>query len=128
MNNLEPIETAVIEKLLQGNHPALVALRRQLSAIAVVSRKHTGVGFFTEFSVGGDAVAASVRSERIRFGDVEASIKGLQHGAGFLLYIDKGFLRMLEGYSYDEPWPVQISEFSLAYTNPARPTVDEEFD
>jgi hypothetical protein len=45
------------------------------------------------------------------------------HGAGFLLYVDGGLLSMLEGYSYEEPWPDEIREFSVSYLDPARTSV-----
>jgi hypothetical protein len=40
---------------------------------------------------------------------VIARMEGLEHGAGFMLFIDDGVLVMLEGYTYDEPWPQRMS-------------------
>jgi len=40
---------------------------------------------------------------------------GLQYGAGFLIFVRDGTLKMLEGYSYSEPWPELIREFELSY-------------
>ncbi len=56
----------------------------------------------------------------IKFGDVIGDIPGLASGAGFLLYIKNGVLDMLEGYSYDEPWPESINSFNLKYMNGER--------
>lgn len=117
-NDLEPLEQAVLNKLLDGDHPALVALRRQLTGLTVKSRERTGAGFFTGFSVAKTVTPAPVA--KLRFGDVQATISGLRHGAGFLLYVDGGLLTMLEGYSYEEPWPEEIREFSVSYLDPAR--------
>jgi hypothetical protein len=116
---LEPLETAVLQKLLNGDHPVLTALRDQMNGLSVRTRKNTGVGFFTEFSTAA-ARPASVPSGKIRFGDVQAAIDGLKNGAGFLLFIEEGLLHTLEGYSYDEPWPETIGEFSLKYASPDR--------
>ena len=44
----------------------------------------------------------------------------LAHGAGFVLFIRGGRLSMLEGYTYDEPWPDQVRGFSLRYSDPER--------
>jgi hypothetical protein len=116
--HLEPLEVAVLAKLLDGEHPMLAALRLQLPALSVIKRERTGVGFYTSFSVSPVTLRAPLAS--VRFGDVEASIPGLAHGAGFLLYVDDGLLQMLEAYSYDEAWPQQVTEFSLAYSTPDR--------
>jgi hypothetical protein len=117
---LEPLEIAVLQKLLNGDHPILAALRDQIDGLSVKTRKNTGAGFFTEFSTAAAVRPASVPSGRIRFGDVQATVDGLKNGAGFLLLIEQGFLHMLEGYSYEEPWPETIGEFSLKYTSPDR--------
>lgn len=122
-NNLEPLEAAVLDKLLAGPHPILNALRRQLTGLTVKRRERTGAGFFTEFSVAESSAPASTSSSKLRFGDVQATIGGLQHGAGFLLYVDGGLLRMIEGYSFEEPWPEEIKAFTLSYVEPDRKSV-----
>jgi hypothetical protein len=122
--DLEPLEAAVLDLLLAGDHPVLAALRDQLAGATVKGRQHTGVGFFTDFSPAKDAVPAPVR--KLRFGDVQATIDGLQHGADFVLFVDDGLLTMLEGFSYDEPWPAEIVGFSVSYSDPARPDLAEK--
>ena len=119
---LEPLESAVLQKLLDGDHPVLVALRGQLPGLSVKERKQTGTGFFTEFSTAAAASPAPLVSGKLRFGDVQATINGLKHGAGFLLYVDQGLLHFLEGYSYEEPWPEQVCEFVVKYSSPDRKT------
>ena len=78
---LEPLESAVLQKLLDGDHPALAALRDQLSGLSVKERKQTGSGFFTEFSTAATARPAPLPSGKARFGDVQATVNGLKHGA-----------------------------------------------
>jgi hypothetical protein len=39
-------------------------------------------------------------------GDVSGELEGLANGAGFVLFIRDGRLKMLEGFTFDEPWPV----------------------
>jgi hypothetical protein len=121
---LEPLEAAVLDRLLAGEHPVLTALRGQLAGATVKSRELTGVGFFTKFALAVDAAPAPVRT--LRFGDVQAAVTGLEHGAGFVLFVNDGLLRMLEGYSYGEPWPEQIEEFSVSYIEPGRPHLTAE--
>jgi hypothetical protein len=120
---LQPLEEAVLGKLLDGKHPVLTALRRQLLGLQVTERKLTGVGFFTTFSMTDRGLLAEVPPGASPFGDVEATISGLEHGAGFLLWLADGRVDVLEGYSYDEPWPEHVGEFSLTYSHADRSTV-----
>ncbi len=120
---LEPLEEAVLRKLLEGNHPVLAALRQQLVGIAVIERKLTGVGFYTTFSTDEAATAVTIPVGGSPFGDVEATIAGMKHGAGFLLWLKDGWLHELEGYSYDEPWPERVADFSLEYPESSRRAV-----
>jgi len=120
METLSALELAVMQKLLAGDHPALAALRQQLALARVRSRKETGVGFYSEFEIPLEVGKAPVRADELQFGDVEGALEGLKHGAGFLLFVKGGRLHMLEGYSYDEPWPRSVGEFSLRYSNTSR--------
>jgi hypothetical protein len=117
MSELTALELAVLTKLLDGDHPVLTQLRKQIPQLSVVSREFSGVGFFTDVSVltRHDAVP-----ESLTFGDVEATIEGLRNGAGFVLFVRAGAISMLEGYTYDEPWPETVGSFSLRYWEPTR--------
>ena len=114
-SNLSDFERAVLAKTFQGSHPALGALREQLEQAEVLDREFTGVGFFTSFRVSGDAPRAKTKKDRIGFGDVVAELEGLDHGAGFVLFIDDGYLEMLEGYCFEETWPSEIGRYELRY-------------
>jgi hypothetical protein len=120
MSILNELEMAVLDKLLAGDEPALSCLREQRQRMHVTKREHTGVGFFTEFGHPSD-VSRLPTSKNIRFGDVLAEIDGLEHGAGFLLFIDNGLITMLEGYSNaNETWPDKVGIFELRYWAPRR--------
>ncbi len=110
---LSPIEEAVLKKLLDGDLLLLVQLRRQIEICRVVKRELTGFGFYTTLIVPDSIPRAS--GVNIKFGDVVGEIPGLTSGAGFLIYLKDGVLDMLEGYSYDEPWPSSIKSFRLKY-------------
>lgn len=111
---LNRLERAVLEKMLAGDSPVLATLRKQLSVAAVARRELTGVGFFCTLSVSTDEPSADIQG-RGPIGDVEAEIEGLNHGAGFLLWLEEGRMSMLEGFSYDEPWPAEFDRFTLRY-------------
>jgi len=54
-----------------------------------------------------------VPSEFKTLGNVQVSFPGLEHGAGFVLFINDGLISMLEGYTYGEPWPEDITGYSF---------------
>lgn len=110
---LNSFERAILEKLLDGDHPVLAALRAQVKSCEVSSREFTGVGFFTNLNVDPSVGPAPTSRPRIHVRGVGAEISGLKHGAGFVLFVADGYLDFLEGFTYDEPWPPVISEFSL---------------
>ena len=86
-------------------------LCRHLHA-TVAKREFSGVGFFTEFALPADApVRRDLADDAIS--DVGAEFPSLQHGAGFVLFIRSGVVTMLEGFTYDEPWPESTDGFRL---------------
>jgi hypothetical protein len=107
------LEHEVIETLLRPDPPVFIALRMQFAECQMVARKLTGVGFFTDLSLRAYATPAKVKPGRLALGDVQARLEGLQHGAGFVLWIENGLLATLEAFSYDEPWPEVVNEFSV---------------
>jgi hypothetical protein len=117
---LDPLEIAVLQKMLDGEQPVLRALRRQLEGLSVVKRERTGAGVFTFLSPSPGSIPARFRTNSLRIGDVHATIPGLVNGAGFVLYVENGLLKMLEAYSYEESWPAQIESFQLRYEPPDR--------
>jgi hypothetical protein len=119
MQALSRLEQAVLDKLLSGAHPVLLALRPQVDHARVTERELTGVGFFCSLEIPAH-VPPAPGSSNVHIGDVHADIEGLAHGAGFVLFIRDGRLSMLEGYTFDEPWPRDIGEFRLTYTTEPR--------
>jgi len=114
-NVLSKIEKAVLEKLFDGKLPLLIQLRQQLTRCTVTKREFTGSGFYTTLGVPEDV--RRIDGFDIKFGDVVGEIPELSSGVGFLLYIKDGVLDMLEGYSYDEPWPSSVDSFDLKYVD-----------
>lgn len=119
MSELNEFEIQLMLMLLNGEDDVLRILREQLTNCEVCSRKMTGTGFFSTFRVD-DKIESLPSNKSFKFGDVHAEVPGLKHGAGFLLYIDKGRLDMLEGYTYDEGWPKDITKFQLSYIDGKR--------
>jgi hypothetical protein len=117
MEGLDPLQQAVLDKLLSGDHPTLAVLRQQTAMARVAERKHTGVGFFCDFEL--DESAPTLPGD-LQIGDVFGELEGLAHGAGFVLFIRDGRISMLEGFTFDEPWPEKVGGFKLAYHHEPR--------
>ncbi|MGB6374921.1 MAG: hypothetical protein WBF22_16515 [Methylocella sp.] len=111
---MTPLEQAVLEKLLSGESERYQILRKQYDALRVSERKMTGVGFFTRFSIP-DEVPKLPDEASLHISDVAADLTDLEHGAGFVLFIKKGGINMLEGFTYGEPWPRIVRSFHLYY-------------
>lgn len=113
MSDLTEFEHSVLSKLLDGEHRLLAQLREQLAACQVSRREFTGAGFYTHLAVDS---SLGVEDLQLRFGDVVAEVNDMPHGAGFLLFIKNGRLSLLEGYGYDDPWPADVTSYTLKYT------------
>jgi hypothetical protein len=118
---IAPLERAVLDLLLSRSEEGYGALRAQVATATVAHREVTGAGFYTDLWVD-RTLPASHRDvgnplgEGRDFGDdVYADIEGLEHGAGFLLWLEDGWLSCLEGFSYAEPWPDTVSRFSVRW-------------
>jgi hypothetical protein len=108
------LEWQVLAKFLEGEEPALAVLRQQLGHLVVTSRESSSAGFFTHFRIAGEApgLTPAVSSQ---LNDVFFRTPKLKNGGGVVLWIAKGYLEMLEGYTFDEPWAEPMTEFSLYY-------------
>jgi hypothetical protein len=115
-DNIDKLEQQVLQMLLEGDDPALAILRIQFGLAKRKPREMSGVGFFTYLDVPEDAPRLT-NNASLRFGDVSAEIDGLEHGAGFVLFVDDGVLTTLEAYTYDEPWPPLVTGYELSYMN-----------
>lgn len=116
---LTEFERAVIATILHPSHPVMDALREQLGACLVTDREFTGTGFFTGLHVPANVPDAPVTRDRLHLGEVAASLTGLDH-AGFVLWVIRGHLETLEGYSYGEPWPDVMVGWNVTSMTPTR--------
>jgi hypothetical protein len=99
MEMLSPLEQAVLDAIALQVPEAADALAGQQGQVRVTARKNTGAGFYTTLDVSRGSPIKGVASP---LGDVGATVTGLQHGMGFLLWLQDGHIHKLEGYSYGE--------------------------
>ena len=95
-----PLERAVLRAICEMHSPDRAALEAQLWTATVLRRENTGAGFYTHFAVE-RASSPAVGGERLRNGP-EVKVDGLEHGMGFILWLEEGYANCLEGYSYGE--------------------------
>jgi hypothetical protein len=114
MNHIE-FEKRLMKMLLDGDDPVLEGLRYQYINTKVESREFTGSGFYTNFKIQ-DGIEPLLEGKNFQIGDLHASFNEIKEAFGFILFIKKGFLLMLEGYTLAcDIWPVEYSNVILAY-------------
>jgi len=101
---MNDVEHVLLDALLAGEHPVLAQLRRQIREAKIESRELSGVGFFLTFSV--PESLQRLGKGRLVIGDVLFDLEGIENGGGAILFVDDGYVSMLEGYLNGEPqWP-----------------------
>jgi hypothetical protein len=114
---MEELENALMDALLTGSDPRFAALRRQYAAATIKDRQFNGKGFFTDFEV--PPGAARVTPAKFELGShLSLRLEGLQHGAGVVLFVRDGAITMLEGYTFDEPWPADPRLLEIVRSEP----------
>jgi hypothetical protein len=106
---LHPLEKQVLDALLALTNRELSVsdlklLTIQIRQAIILSREMTGHGFYTRFFVAESALRLP-NHQSLWFGAVFSDVPGLNHGAGFQLYIKDGAVNELEGFCLDGPWP-----------------------
>jgi hypothetical protein len=112
---LTDLEMAIMVELINKRPADRDVFLQQLHNCQVVSRKNTGCGFYTTLKVD-PHVLASGSKERELVQGAHISCPELAHGAGFILYLEGGYLHMLEGYTFaDDQWPEKVSSFQVFF-------------
>ena len=109
----ELFERTLMLKLLDGDNEILNQLRKQYETAKIKHREFSGVGFFTTFDISDSYKLDSNKS--FQLGDVKGEVNNVKNGVGFILFIQEGKINMLEGYTYDEKWPEEITNYRLSY-------------
>jgi hypothetical protein len=114
MEHIE-LEQKVMDMLLDGDDNVLRELRNQFLNSKVDYRDFTGVGFFTGYRIKED-IRSVLNGKNFEIDDVIALHDTLEFPLGFVLFIRKGYLSTLEGYTFgDETWPNDFTNVILKY-------------
>ena len=109
---LNPFEAEAIERTLAGDRPQFPALRAQTKHIVGVERELTGVGFFSHLDLGPRAAELRITCRRNIISGPHVELRGVGHGIGVVLFVTDGYISMLEGFTYDDPWPAEVEVVS----------------
>jgi hypothetical protein len=93
----------LLPQLVEGDHPALAALRLQVPQVRISEVELTGSGFYADFEL----PASVPLAKPLDFAGGDAVIKfvGAPHQGGCVLFVRGGRLATLEGYTYgDDIW------------------------
>lgn len=116
---LTTLESKVLGMLLAGEEPELAMLRAQADSAEAADRRLSGAGFYTKFVHPAESLRLPGRPT-FHLGDVDADSPQLAHGAGFVLFVKGGVIDVLEGYTYDDPWPTDEASIRLSYEGGVR--------
>ena len=111
-SELTQLERSVLTLVLDRPGEPFASVAAQLAHASVSQREHTGVGFFTTFSVPADAPVCHDLPDT-ELGGVSAEHRDVRYGVGFILFIRRGCVACLEAYTYDDPWPEDETKFRV---------------
>ena len=109
MRPLWPIERAVLEAAAHDYHAAADGLRQQMAAAQVTTFENTGAGFFSTVRVSPEAPRLTDNSW---LDAATGRVGSLEHGMGFLVFLENGCISLIEGYTYGDVSTVEV-DFEL---------------
>jgi hypothetical protein len=130
INNMElfdysDFELTAMHFILDGIEPELLLLKNQFKNSTIQKKTYDGAGFFILFDVPEKCERLFGQKNYFVIDDVEAKVEGLKNGIGLILFIKNGVIDMLEGVTYDEPYPQNITSYSFYYLPDGKRNLDE---
>lgn len=110
MTPLTALEATAIRMFCQIDDRRLDGLADQIPNLRVTSREQTGVGVFVELN----SSFRGTRDDKATISGVIATAKDERPDLGFLLFIEAGKPMMLEGFSYTNAWPDDLSNYTVS--------------
>ncbi|MFZ5789556.1 MAG: hypothetical protein ACOY3L_02550 [Pseudomonadota bacterium] len=110
---LSQFESDVLHAIVRDRFGESSKLMAQIDALSLERKEMTGVGMYLYFQLTDEDKKVPEVQDEIISSRVGASLPQLHNDIGFVLYIEKGVIKMLECYTVDEPWPTDISTYNL---------------
>ena len=112
MRNLWPIEQAVLEAAANDYQASAEALHEQITAAQVTDFENTGAGFFSTVRVSPEAPPLIDKSP---LDAATGSVGSVEHGMGFLIFLENGYVSLIEGYTYGDVSTVGVDFESVTF-------------
>jgi hypothetical protein len=80
--------------------------------LSIINREFMGAGFFSYFE-------GFTYDSDLQISNIGALLNNSIQ-VGFTLFINKGKMNFLEGYTYNEPWPKDIETYEVFLVEPKR--------
>jgi hypothetical protein len=110
LETLSPTELHIIRSMIVKQYGPRSPFLNQLAATGVKDRRFTGVGFFVDLLIAGKASCVDQINTEISE-DYRTHLNTPCDLVGFTLFIRKGYLSFLEGYTFgDVKWPDEMME------------------
>ncbi|MEM7174422.1 MAG: hypothetical protein AAF443_00630 [Chlamydiota bacterium] len=112
--NLNDIEKVIINEFFMRKGFYIKDKDCFFSDIHVISRNFSGVGFITDLK---ESLKLKVgkNNESYKWGHLGAKINS-NIDTGYLLYLENGYIKTIEGYTYSEEWPENIVQIEVYQT------------
>ena len=106
------LEKLVLKSMLDDPELKPVVSAVNFDALTVMERDFTGTGFFTEFERS-NGLKLFQDGVSMRWGKVGARLNANKLETGYLVYVDDGYMTTIEGYTYGDEWPDQITTIEM---------------
>lgn len=113
MGTFTNLELAALHSIFSETPELAAGLERQMERATVAKRENTGGGFFTSITVSTEALQVS--APRVLGYETRAHVHGLEHGFGFVLFMEKGRMHLLEGYAWGSESTALLDLFGLTF-------------
>jgi len=105
VRSLWPIERAALEAAAHDYQTLADVVREQIAAAQVSDFENTGAGFFSTLKVSPEAPRLPDKSP---LDAATGAVGNIEHGMGFLLFVENGYVSLIEGYVYGDVSTVRI--------------------
>lgn len=103
----DEFERIIITDIIEQYPEYKFKLQAQFENSIVQKREFSTYGFSTYFEVTTTEERLG-NDKNLQLGKHQWNINGLQYGSDYILWVENGLVKCLEGFSYNEPWPNEI--------------------
>lgn len=122
----EELINEVMPLLLAGNGKIAKKLQQQFNSASYSIAENTNAGFYVQFNIG-NSVLKLDSDVTFNFGDVIGNTAA-GNPFGFVLFIEHGRIKMLEGYSYAADFPSEVEPVELKYDQIEPHDIEKAFE